>query len=99
MITAGTTIVAQNGEQLYIAFLDYFACEATGTSSKCDAAKEAFQPLTTPGIWVTVHILLGAFPGVHLLYVVDVGEVTKKCFYCIKVKISVSASNTTKESI
>ena len=95
MITAGTTIIAQNGEQLYIAILDYFACEATGTSSKCDAAKEAFQPLTTP----TVDILLGAFPGVHLLYVVDVGEVTKKCFYCIKDKISVSASNTTKENI
>ena len=87
MIQAATTVIARNTDNVYAAFVNYFACEASGTSPKCDAAKVALDALTVPGLWITVYILLGAFPAIYLLYVVNFGEVKQKCLYCVKDKM------------
>ena len=79
MLTAIVTTLAKNADNLNFSILEYLACEATGRSPKCDATKEAFQPLAAQGIWIVVIIFLGAFPGVQLLYVVNIDIVARKC--------------------
>ena len=79
MITAIATLLAKNADNLNFSIVEYFACEATGRSPKCDAAKEAIQPLTAAGTWIPVIIFMGAFSGVHLLYVVNIDKVARKC--------------------
>ena len=83
VIQATSTIVTRNHDQFYAAFLNYLACESAGTSPKCNAAKEAMEELTVPGVWMTLQVLLGTFPAVYLVYVVNFGEVKQKCLYCV----------------
>ena len=73
------TLLAKNADTLNFSFVEYFTCEATGRSPKCDATKEAIQSLTAPETWITMVIFLGAFPGVQLLYVVNIDKVVRKC--------------------
>ena len=70
MLTTIATLLAKNADNLNLSIVEYFTCEATGRSPKCDATKEAIQSLTYPETWITMVIFLGAFPGVQLLYVV-----------------------------
>ena len=78
LITIATLLpINDDNQNLYI--VEYLACEATGRSPKCDAAKEAFQPLTAHEVWTVLAILLGAYPGLQLLYVVNIDKVTRKC--------------------
>ena len=98
-IQAATTIVARNSDQFYAAILNYFTCELSGTSPECDAEKVALDVLTVPILWITVHMLLGAFPAVHLLYVVNFGEVKQKCLYCVKDKVCCIGKNDAQDGI
>ena len=99
VIQAATTVIARNTDNFYAAFVNYFACEASGTSPKCDAAKVALDALTVPGLWITAHVLLGAFPAAHLLFVVNFGEVKQKCLYCVKDKVCCIGKNNAQYGI
>ena len=79
MLITIATLLAINVDNLNLYIVEYLVCEATGRSPKCDAAKEAFQPLTAQELWMVVITLLGAYPGLQLLYVVNIDKVTRKC--------------------
>ena len=97
MITAATTITAQNSDKLIAGFENYFACEAAGTSPKCDSIKEALEPLAAAEIWITVHVLFGIFPAVHLLYVVNFARLQQLCLSWVREKISIPLSTDIKK--
>ena len=71
VIVAGNTVIAVNSDKLVTAFANYFACEATGTNPKCDDMKKALEPLTAVGPLISIHLLMGCFPVVLLLYAVN----------------------------
>ena len=79
VIVANTTITALNTDKLITAFANYFACEATGTNPKCDDMKKALEPLTAVGPIFSIHLLMGGFPIVLLLYAVNFGAIQQKC--------------------
>ena len=77
-ITTATTILAKNLDVLGTDVAEYFECAATGTRPECEAAKEAFQAPTASQLWTAIIVLLGLFPAVHLLYVVNFGVLKQK---------------------
>ena len=79
VIVAGNTVIAVNSDKLVTAFANYFACEATGTNPKCDDMKKALEPLTAVGPLISIHLLMGCFPVVLLLYAVNFGAIQQKC--------------------
>eukprot|EP00731_Ephydatia_muelleri_P026169 Em0018g269a len=87
LLQTATTIIARNHDKIYANFLNYFVCESAGTSPKCNAAKEALEALTLPGVWMTLQLLLGTFPAVYLVYVVNFREVKQKCLCFVKDKV------------
>ena len=77
-MTAATTVTAKNSDKLIAGFVNYFACEATGTNPKCDSIKEALDSLAAGKIWITTNVCLGVYPAVHLLYIVNFGAIQQK---------------------
>ena len=84
---AANTIYAKNYLQIYRTILYYFvACAVKDTGSNCDAIKEDLETLAIPSVWITFHICLGAYPGAHLLYVVNFGDILRKCLLHVRCK-------------
>ena len=92
LIVTTNTIFFINVDQTFSAVAAYVACEAAGASPKCSAAQEDLDALSIPGIWSALFSNLGLFPAVHLLYVVNIGGIMKKCLLCIKRKKKASKS-------
>ena len=87
IIVAANSIFAKNVQQIYNTILYYFAaCAVKDTGSNCGAIKEDLETLATPGVWITFQICLGAYPGVQLLYVVNFGDILRKCLLHVRCK-------------
>ena len=82
-IQAAITRMAQSSDQIYATFLNYFACELSGTSPNCDAAKVPLDGLTVPGEWVAANIFMGVFPFFQLIYILNFGDIKQKCLYWV----------------
>ena len=86
-IVAANSIYARNVQQYFRTIFYYFAaCAVKDTSSNCDAIIEDLETLATPGTWITLQICLGAYPGVQLLYVVNFGDILRKCLLHVRCK-------------
>ena len=93
MLLTVATLLAINVDNLNLYIVEYLVCEATGRSPKCDAIKEAFQPLTAQKIWMVVIILLGAYPGLQLLYVVNIDKIARKCLLFMSDKTGIHSAS------
>ena len=82
-IQAVFTRMALTTDQVNATFLNYFACELSGTSPKCNAAKTLIDELTVPGEWVAANIFMGMFPVFEMILIVNFGDVKQKCLYWV----------------
>ena len=82
-IQAVFTRIPLTTDQVYATFVNYFACELSGTSPECNAAKEPIEELTVPSESVAANILMGMFPVFQLIYIVNFGDIKQKCLYYV----------------
>ena len=75
IITTFTVHKIQDLEQLISDITNYFACEATGTLRDCD--KPSVE-LYRRGISLVSFPLVGLFPVVNLIYVLNIQELKRK---------------------
>ena len=75
IITTFTLHKLQNLEQLIGDITNYFACEATGTLRDCDKPSvELHRRIVS----IVTFILIGLFPIVSLVYVLNISELKQK---------------------
>ena len=60
----------RNADRKYTATVEYFWCEANGRNNTC-----VYDPPHYPAIGLIKNVLLGLFPTIILVFVVNVSEV------------------------
>ena len=74
------TVTTRNVGQFAAAVVDYWCCELTGVNSEnpCDELRASFRELANPVIATFSYVLLGIFPAVNLVFVVNLSELKQK---------------------
>jgi len=74
------TLTTRNGTLAADAVADYWQCEITGVDPEnpCDRLRDLFEALTYPGLTSVSYFLLGIFPAVNLIFVVNIAEIKQK---------------------
>ena len=75
IVTTFTITNVQQHEQFISDITDYFMCEATGTVKECDLS---FVDQTGDIFTILSIILIGLFPIVNLIYVLNIRELKQK---------------------
>lgn len=98
IVTTFTLHKLQNLEQLLNDITNYFVCEATGTLRDCDKPSvELHRRIVS----IVTFVLIGLFPIVNMVYVLNIRELKQKiskCFPKSKRQIT-SSSNGTASSV
>ena len=76
MATA-VTIPASKYSQFITAISDYFLCESTGTNPNKTVCERNFERLDSRMVFITALLIVGMFPIVNLVYVLNVQEIKK----------------------
>ena len=76
------TLTTRNSGPFVMQLQAYFACEGRGRDPDNPCDRNNFQQLAYPGVATTSNVLLGLFPAVNLLYVLNIRELKDKCIMC-----------------
>ena len=79
LILTGFTLVLRTANEKYIATVEYLQCEANGRNNTCE-----YDPPHYPAITLIINVLLGLFPAITLVFVVNVSEVRAVSKHTIK---------------
>ena len=71
------TVTTRNVERFAKEVGLYFLCEAVGPEDPCD--RNRFEELLHPELTAISFILLGLFPAVNLVFVINVNELKQWC--------------------
>ena len=74
------TLTTRNGALAADAVADYWQCEIAGVDPEnpCDRLRDSFEALTYPRLTSISYFLLGIFPAVNLIFVVNIAEIKQK---------------------
>ena len=72
-------MVIRTADERYTATVEYLQCEANGRNNTCE-----YDPPHYPAIILIVNILMGLFPAIILVFVVNVSEVRAVLKHTIK---------------
>ncbi len=76
MLTA-ITIPATNRPSFIADISDYFLCESTGADSNKDVCARNFERFNSRMVLIAALLIVGMFPVVNLIYVLNVQEIKK----------------------
>ena len=75
IVTTFTLHKIQDLEKVISDLTNYFACEATGTLKECD---KPFMGLQRRTVSIVTFVLIGLYPIVNLVYVLNIPELKQK---------------------
>ena len=73
------TLATKNGDRFSSEVVGYFTCELRGIDSDKPCDRSRFEALSHPVLNCISFILLGIFPGINLIFVVNVEELKRWC--------------------
>ena len=79
LILTGFTLVLRTADEKYIVTVEYLQCEANGRNNTCE-----YDPPHYPALTLIANVLLGLFPAITLVFVVNVSEVRVVSKHTIK---------------
>ena len=79
LVLIGFTLVVRTANEKYTATVEYLQCEANGRNNTCE-----YDPPHYPALTLIINVLLGLFPAITLVFVVNVSEVRAVSKHTIK---------------
>ena len=79
-ILTGFTLGISIADERHVVTVEYLQCEANGRNNTCE-----YDPPHYPALALIVNVLLGLFPAITLVFVVNVSEVRAVSKHAMKI--------------